>query len=63
MKYPSQTIDWAGRKVILTWIKLNQDSDLVQFQPVTQAYGICFNNKGEILIFIYLIIQPKFMAL
>ncbi len=50
MKHPSQTIDWADRKVTLTWIKLKADSDLIQFQPITQAYGICFNDKGEILI-------------
>lgn len=50
MKYPHQTIDWAGRKVTLTWIRLEKDSDLAQFQPVTQAYGICFNDKREILI-------------
>lgn len=48
--FPSQTIDWSGREVTLTWIKLNDDSDLVKFQPITQAYGICFNDKKEILI-------------
>ncbi len=48
--YPSQTIDWASRKVTLTWIKLKDGSDLDKFQPITQAYGLCFNDKKEILI-------------
>ncbi|MCC7290384.1 NUDIX hydrolase [bacterium] len=29
------------------WI---QTADLTRFQPITQVYGICFNNAGEILI-------------
>ncbi len=50
MKYPSQIIDWLGKKITLTWIKLDRDSDLNKFKPITQAYGVCFNDEGEILI-------------
>ncbi len=46
----TQIIDWKGRKVTLTWIRLANDSDLEQYAPITQCYGICFNQQGEILI-------------
>lgn len=30
-----------------TWIR---DNDLTKYQPISQAYGICFNEANEILI-------------
>ncbi len=49
-KYPSKIINYLSRIVTLTWIKLDNESDLNNYSPITQAYGILFNAKGEILI-------------
>lgn len=48
-EYPSKTIDYLGRTVTLTWIKLDSESYLNDYSPITQAYGILFNDRGEIL--------------
>ena len=47
MKYPTQTIEWRGNKMVVEWIKSNS---LKKFFPITQVYGVCFNNEDEILI-------------
>ena len=43
----SNTIDWEGRKVTYTWIL---DYDLRKYKPITQVYGICFDERGDILV-------------
>src|SRR3989344_4552611 len=50
MEPVSKTIDWFGRKVTLTWIETHDPNELLKYFPVTQAYGICFNSQGEILV-------------
>lgn len=47
MKYPQNIWTWNGNKVKSTWIKT---SDIDKYSPITQVYGIVFNDKGEILI-------------
>ena len=47
MSYPQNTWIWKGNKVKSTWIKT---SDIGKYSPITQVYGIVFNDKGEILI-------------
>ena len=37
----------AGTEVGITWIP---DNDIEKYQPCRQVYGICFNDKNEILI-------------
>jgi len=48
--HPSQTISWQGHPITLTWIELTGKADPNSFTPITQAYGICFNTAGEILV-------------
>jgi 8-oxo-dGTP pyrophosphatase MutT (NUDIX family) len=36
-----------GTKIKLTWIK---DKEIEKYKPCYQVYGICFNEKGEVLI-------------
>ena len=47
MKYPSSSYNFNGITVTNTWIKTES---LEQYKPVTQVYGIIFNDKGEILV-------------
>lgn len=47
MTKPNQTIDWEGEKFSVTWIKTNS---LKGITPITQVYGVCFNDKEQILI-------------
>lgn len=47
MKYSTQNIDWKGKNFTVSWIKTNS---IKEFNPITQVYGVCFNDKNEILI-------------
>jgi hypothetical protein len=47
MAYPQDTYLYKGSRVTNTWIKT---SDINKYTPITQVYGIVFNDKGEILI-------------
>lgn len=47
MKYPQNEIDYNGTKILIEWINTR---DVEKHQPITQVYGVVFNNKGEILI-------------
>lgn len=47
MKYPTNTWTWNGNTVKSTWIKTD---DISEYSPITQVYGIIFNDKGEILV-------------
>ncbi len=47
MKYPQDTYIYKGTKVINTWIKTD---NLENYSPITQVYGIIFNDKNEILV-------------
>lgn len=47
MTLPTNTVDWEGRTVTLTWIK---SDSLTDFAPITQVYGICFDEKDRILV-------------
>lgn len=46
-KYPRSSYVFNGRKVAMSWIETDS---IERYKPVTQVYGICFNEKGEILI-------------
>ena len=46
-KFPKTEFSFQGHRVIFTWIRT---SNLLDYQPWTQVYGICFNSKGQILI-------------
>ncbi len=45
--YPQDTYLYKGTRVANTWIKTD---DVKGYSPITQVYGIIFNDKGEILI-------------
>jgi len=47
MKYPQSSYTFNGQEITLAWIRTNSLSDLY---PITQIYGICFNDQGEILV-------------
>lgn len=47
MKYPQDTYLYKGTRVTNTWIKT---SEIEKYFPITQVYGIIFNDKDEILI-------------
>ena len=47
MKNPTSTFEWKGVAVTNTWIKA---SEIEKYSPVTQVYGIIFNDKNKILI-------------
>lgn len=47
MKYPQDTYLYKGSRVTNTWIR---HDDIVKYSPITQVYGIIFNDKGEILV-------------
>ncbi len=47
MKNPKQTYDWNGTKVVVEWIRTDS---LEKITPISQVYGIVFNDKNEILI-------------
>lgn len=47
MTNPTQTIDWKGEKFAIEWIRTDS---LKGITPITQVYGVCFNDKNEILI-------------
>ncbi len=46
-KNPQSSYVYEGTTINLEWIRTDQKDT---FLPITQVYGICFNNKGEILI-------------
>lgn len=47
MKHPQDTYLYKGTRVTNTWIRTG---DIEKYSPITQVYGIVFNNKGEILV-------------
>jgi len=47
MKYPQSSFIWKGVTVTNTWIK---SSNIEKYNPITQVYGIIFNEKKEILV-------------
>ncbi len=47
MKYPQDIYLYKGTKVTNTWIKTD---DIKNYSPITQVYGIVFNDNGEILV-------------
>jgi len=47
MQHLQSSYVFNGQEVGVTWIKTNT---FKKFSPITQVYGICFNDKNEILI-------------
>lgn len=47
MNYPQNEINYNGTKVHIEWIKTR---DVEKYQPITQVYGVVFNEQDEILI-------------
>jgi len=47
MSYPQNKTIWGGVEYMHTWIRGNS---IKEFQPYNQVYGVCFNDKNEILI-------------
>ena len=47
MSNVTQTFEWKNGRFVVEWIKTGSLNGL---SPVTQVYGVCFNNKNEILI-------------
>lgn len=43
----SDTINWNGHQIIFTWIST---SNIKKYLPIRQVYGLCLNDKDEILI-------------
>ncbi len=46
----SQTFLINKQETTLTWIPLADESELNNFSPLTQAYGICYNDDHEAVI-------------
>jgi len=47
MKYPQNTYLYNGTRVKNTWIKT---TEIEKYSPITQVYGIIFDDEGKILI-------------
>lgn len=47
MDYTQSKYTWQGIEVTTTWIRTNE---LEKYSPITQVYGIIFNDKNEILV-------------
>lgn len=47
MRYPQSSYVFKGHKITMTWIETDS---VERFKPITQVYGVCFNDKGEILV-------------
>ncbi|MBI2590596.1 MAG: NUDIX hydrolase [Candidatus Blackburnbacteria bacterium] len=47
MSNVTQTTEWKGGRFVVEWAKTRS---LKGISPVTQVYGVCFNDKNEILI-------------
>src|SRR5689334_22895022 len=47
MNYPQNEMVWRGTEFMHTWMKGTSKD---KFTPYHQVYGICFNDKNEILI-------------
>lgn len=47
MKYPTNTMNWNGTEIVNIWMRMDSLEGLI---PIRQVYGICFNDKDEILI-------------
>ncbi len=47
MKHATSTFKWKGAVVTNTWIKT---SEIGKYSPITQVYGIIFNDENEILV-------------
>ncbi len=47
MNYPQDTYLYKGTRVTNTWIRTD---DIESYSPITQVYGIVFNDKNEILV-------------
>lgn len=47
MSLPKSTFKWKNYTITSTWIK---SISLESFSPITQIYGICFNDRGKILV-------------
>ena len=45
--YPTSTFEWKGVTVTNTWIRTD---NIGNYSPVSQVYGIIFNDNNEILI-------------
>ena len=43
----STNIVWNGQEITYTWIST---TDFDKYKPITQVYGICLNDKKEVLI-------------
>lgn len=47
MNPPKTVVKWQNYNITNTWLKT---SSLQELKPITQIYGICFNDQREILI-------------
>jgi len=48
MNYVKDSYVFKGAEIAMTWIKTDRMNE--DWKPVSQVYGICFNDKDEILI-------------
>lgn len=47
MTYPTSSYKFKRHVVDMTWVR---DNDLEKYKPITQVYGVVFNEKSQILI-------------
>src|SRR5258708_27034483 len=47
MKQVQSSYVFNGQTITMTWVEKDSVENL---NPITQVYGICFNEKGEILV-------------
>lgn len=47
-KPPQSSYVFNGTTISLTWLRLDELTP--EYKPITQVYGICFNDRGEILV-------------
>lgn len=50
VRYPQSIFEADFGRFRLTWIECASRAEMEQYQPWTQAYGVCFNEAGEILV-------------
>ncbi|MEK9200857.1 MAG: NUDIX domain-containing protein, partial [Patescibacteria group bacterium] len=49
MKIIVEKLTWGGKDYELEWIP-NDGTDLVQYTPITQAYGVCITSENTAVI-------------
>jgi len=47
---PQTILETDLGQIVITWIDCHDREEMDEYQPCTQVYGICFDDKGDILV-------------